>query len=194
MGLFNELKRRNVIRVGFAYAVVAWVLLQVADLAMENFAATEWVMKVLMLVMALGFPVALNGGYAQARSLMAAGVIDVDAQQLTGIDWFLNALEDPEQIGDFELFYSATENNQLFNNLLFTQMLTALGSPRFFDSILTSSCRNSVSSVWAEPFRDQRGTPEFFSYMESIGVIDYWRKFGWPDDCASLDQSLAECD
>ncbi len=141
-----------------------------------------------------GFSAALNGDYDRARSLMAAGAIDVDAQQLTAIDLFLNALEDPEQIADFELFYSGTENNQLFNNLLFTEMLAVLGSPRLFDSALTSNCHYSVQYIWAKPFRDQRGTPEFFSYMESIGTVDYWRKFDWPDDCASLDQSLAECD
>jgi hypothetical protein len=36
MNLFNELKRRNVIRVAIAYVVAAWVLLQVADLVLEN--------------------------------------------------------------------------------------------------------------------------------------------------------------
>jgi len=30
--------------------------------------------------------------------------------------------------------------------------------------------------------------------MERAGVVEYWREFGWPDDCASLDQTLAECD
>jgi hypothetical protein len=29
--------------------------------------------------------------------------------------------------------------------------------------------------------------------MGRIGMVDYWREYGWPDDCASLDQSLAEC-
>ncbi len=29
--------------------------------------------------------------------------------------------------------------------------------------------------------------------MERAGMVEYWREFGWPDDCASLDQDLAEC-
>jgi len=59
MSLFNELKRRNVFRVGIAYAVAAWVLLQIVDLVLENIVAPDWVMKVFMLAVAVGFPVAV---------------------------------------------------------------------------------------------------------------------------------------
>jgi len=59
MSLFEELKRRNVFRVGIAYAVVAWVLLQVVDLVLDNITAPEWIMKVFMLAVAVGFPVAV---------------------------------------------------------------------------------------------------------------------------------------
>jgi TolB-like protein/Flp pilus assembly protein TadD len=59
MSLFTELKRRNVFRVGAAYVVVAWVLLQVVDLVLDNITAPEWIMKVFMLAIALGFPVAV---------------------------------------------------------------------------------------------------------------------------------------
>lgn len=55
MSLFHELKRRNVIRVGIAYGVVAWVLLQVADLVLEATEAPSWVLQALMLVIGLGF-------------------------------------------------------------------------------------------------------------------------------------------
>jgi len=59
MSLFNELKRRNVFRVGIAYTVAAWVLLQVVDLVLENIATPDWVMKVFMLGVILGFPIAI---------------------------------------------------------------------------------------------------------------------------------------
>ena len=64
MSFFEELKRRNVFRVGIAYVVSAWVLLQVVDLVLENIAAPEWVMQVFMLAMAIGFPVALLFAWA----------------------------------------------------------------------------------------------------------------------------------
>jgi TolB-like protein len=64
MSLFNELKRRNVFRVGIAYAVSAWVLLQVVDLVLENISAPDWVMQVFMLAVAIGFPFALLFAWA----------------------------------------------------------------------------------------------------------------------------------
>lgn len=59
MSFFNELKRRNVFRVGFAYALFGWVIAQVADLALENFGAPDWVMKTLLFLMLIGFVIAL---------------------------------------------------------------------------------------------------------------------------------------
>jgi TolB-like protein/Tfp pilus assembly protein PilF len=64
MNFFEELKRRNVFRVGIAYAISAWVLLQIVDLVLENIAAPEWVMQVFMLALAIGFPLALLFAWA----------------------------------------------------------------------------------------------------------------------------------
>ncbi len=54
---FNELKRRNVIKAAIAYVVVAWVILQVLSIVLPSTGAPEWVMKTLMLIMMIGFPV-----------------------------------------------------------------------------------------------------------------------------------------
>ena len=64
MSFFEELKRRNVFRVGIAYAVSAWVLLQVVDLVLENISAPPLVMQVFMLALAIGFPIALIFAWA----------------------------------------------------------------------------------------------------------------------------------
>jgi len=64
MNFINELKRRNVIRVGVAYGVVAWFLLQLADMVLENIAAPAWVMQTLMLMMAIGFPLVIIFAWA----------------------------------------------------------------------------------------------------------------------------------
>jgi TolB-like protein len=64
MSIINELKRRNVFRVGIAYAVAAWVLLQIVDLVLENITAPEWVMQVFMLGVAIGFPIAVIMAWA----------------------------------------------------------------------------------------------------------------------------------
>jgi TolB-like protein len=64
VSFFEELKRRNVFRVGIAYAVSAWVLLQVVDLVLENIEAPPLVMQVFMLALAIGFPIALIFAWA----------------------------------------------------------------------------------------------------------------------------------
>ena len=64
MSFINELKRRNVIRVGIAYSVVAWFLMQLADVVLENIAAPLWVMQTLMLLMVIGFPLVLIFAWA----------------------------------------------------------------------------------------------------------------------------------
>ena len=55
MSLFAELQRRNVIRVAITYIVAAWVLLQVMELASDAFGAPEWVLKMFIVALALGF-------------------------------------------------------------------------------------------------------------------------------------------
>jgi adenylate cyclase len=56
---FAELKRRNVYKVAVAYAVVAWLSIQAASILLPTFEAPSWVMKVVVMAVALGFPIAL---------------------------------------------------------------------------------------------------------------------------------------
>ena len=55
----KELRRRNVFRTGVAYVVVAWLLVQVADILLDTFAAPAWAMRVIVIAFAVGFPVVL---------------------------------------------------------------------------------------------------------------------------------------
>ena len=59
MKLFQEMKRRNVFRMGIAYVVVAWVLLQAIDFALDIISAPNWVMQVFFLAALVGLPVVL---------------------------------------------------------------------------------------------------------------------------------------
>jgi TolB-like protein/Tfp pilus assembly protein PilF len=61
---FAELKRRNVYKVAAAYAVVAWLLLQAASIFLPAFDAPPWVMKIFIIVIIFGFPVALIFSWA----------------------------------------------------------------------------------------------------------------------------------
>ncbi len=59
MNLFEELKRRNVFRMGIAYAVVAWVLLQAIDFTLDLISAPNWVMQVFFMAAVAGLPIVL---------------------------------------------------------------------------------------------------------------------------------------
>ena len=59
MTFFAELKRRNVFRIGVAYVLFGWVLLQGADFALDLIGAPNWVIQSLSVVVAAGLPVAL---------------------------------------------------------------------------------------------------------------------------------------
>src|SRR6267378_3756183 len=59
-----ELKRRNVYKVAVAYLVVAWLLIQAASIFLPAFDAPPWVMKILIIVVIFGFPVALIFSWA----------------------------------------------------------------------------------------------------------------------------------
>jgi len=59
MSFFEELKRRNVVRVGIAYAVGAWVLLQIFDVVGEILALPEWGGKLILVMIVIGFFLAL---------------------------------------------------------------------------------------------------------------------------------------
>jgi hypothetical protein len=72
MSLIAELKRRNVFRVGVAYAIVAWLLVEVASVVLPTFKTPEWVMQAFTFLLILGFPLALI--FAWAFELTPEGI------------------------------------------------------------------------------------------------------------------------
>jgi len=64
LSLFNELKRRNVFKVTIAYIVMAWLVMQVADVVLNNITVPGWIFHVLMLFLAIGLPFAVFFAWA----------------------------------------------------------------------------------------------------------------------------------
>jgi TolB-like protein/tetratricopeptide (TPR) repeat protein len=59
MSFWGELKRRNVFKVGAAYAIVAWLIVQVATAILPSFEAPRWIIQTLVFLLVVGLPVAL---------------------------------------------------------------------------------------------------------------------------------------
>jgi len=64
MNLFTELKRRNVFRVGIAYLVVSWFLLQIMDIVIPILILPDWVARFIFLLLAVGFIPVLIAAWA----------------------------------------------------------------------------------------------------------------------------------
>ena len=70
---FAELKRRNVYKVAVAYAVVAWLLVQIATQVFPFFEIPNWAVRLVVLVLIAGFPVALV--FSWAFEITSEGIV-----------------------------------------------------------------------------------------------------------------------
>jgi hypothetical protein len=58
-GLIARLRERGVLRVAASYAVIAWLVLQIADVVLEPWDLPAWVQRAPLVVALLGFPIAI---------------------------------------------------------------------------------------------------------------------------------------
>src|SRR5881394_2453654 len=80
---FTELKRRNVYKVAVAYAIVGWLLVQVATQVFPFFEIPNWAVRLVVLAIVIGFPIALIVAWAfelTPEGLKRTEDIDLTAQ------------------------------------------------------------------------------------------------------------------
>jgi TolB-like protein/Flp pilus assembly protein TadD len=88
--IFTELKRRNVYKVAVAYAVVAWLLMQIASQIFPFFEIPNWVVRLVVLALIVGFPVALIIAWAfetTPEGIKRTEVADAAGQRSRGGAW-----------------------------------------------------------------------------------------------------------
>ena len=87
---FAELKRRNVYKVAVAYAVVAWLLMQIASQIFPFFEIPNWAVRLVVLLLIIGFPVALIIAWAfelTPEGIKCTEVADAAHQRSRGGVW-----------------------------------------------------------------------------------------------------------
>ena len=92
---FGELKRRNVYKVAVAYGVVGWLLIQVATQVFPFLEIPNWAIRLVILVIAVGFPVALLIAWAfelTPEGLKRTDVADAAQQHSPGGVWIVVVL------------------------------------------------------------------------------------------------------
>lgn len=90
---FAELKRRRVYRVAIGYAIAAWLVVQIGSTVLPTFHVPEWVLQMLIVLVALGFPVALMMGWA--FDITPSGIEETPERSPSGVNrkngWLLGA-------------------------------------------------------------------------------------------------------
>jgi hypothetical protein len=131
LSLFEELKRRKVFKVGFAYALIAWLVAQILQLAFESFGTPDWAIKTALLLLACGFPLALF--LAWAFEITSEGVKrdhrKIGSQPIT-----------PQTI---QRLRAKTASKAQLNSLIYKSRCKGKADWGLVESILVSSSRNN---------------------------------------------------
>jgi TolB-like protein/tetratricopeptide (TPR) repeat protein len=147
---FSELKRRNVYKVAVAYAVVAWLLVQIATQVFPFFEIPNWVVRLTVLAIVVGFPIALIIAWAfelTPEGIKRTEVADAAGQRSRGGAWI----------------YVVLTGVALSVGLFFIGRYTAgRATPRQSEAATTSNLQKSIAVL---PLVNTSGDPnnEYFS-------------------------------
>jgi len=112
-------------------------------------------------------------------------------------DLIIDALEDTERKEEVvETLVTAAETGELGRLVVFEALLI-LDSPRAFDlglnplnDIQNLQINAQIWNNWAVTLRQD---PRFKDWVETLGYVEFWRKFGWPDRCRPTGLNDFEC-
>jgi hypothetical protein len=134
VSFFNELKRRNVFKVGIGYVLIAWLVAQVVQLVFESFGTPDWAIKTVLVLLAAGFPLALF--FAWAYEMTPEGIKRerdlVRSQPIT-----------PQNVE--KLKGTKTASGRL-HSLVYKSRCRGSANWNLVDSILSSSARNNPAN------------------------------------------------
>src|SRR3989442_3583427 len=88
--LFAELKRRNVYKVAVAYGVVGWLLMQVASQIFPFFEIPNWAVRLVVLLLIIGFPIAVIIAWAfevTPEGIKRTEAADAAGQRSRSVAW-----------------------------------------------------------------------------------------------------------
>lgn len=78
---FQELKRRNVYRVATVYAIIGWLVIQIADATFSYLGIPDWLVTAIIILVLTGFPIALV--LAWAFEMSPEGIIRTESEEAT---------------------------------------------------------------------------------------------------------------
>ena len=145
----------------------------------------------------LGLAAINRKDYSTARELirdvrMRSGKLSADHA-----DMIIDALENPELIEETAQKIVAAVRSGDLESVVGFESLLVLGSPQAFDlgfdplnDIIKVQMLGQVWNNWGVAIRQD---PRFKEWVESLGYVDFWRKYGWPDRCGPTGPNDFEC-
>lgn len=126
MSLFDELKRHNVIRVVGLYLVGAWLLIQVASTLLSAFDGPSWVLRIVVVTLAVGF----------LRALIFSWVFELTPE----------GLKRDEEVPPAQSI--APQTARRMDRLIIVVLLLALGYFAFDKFVLTPRRESAAANHW----------------------------------------------
>src|SRR5947207_11086148 len=148
---FSELKRRNVYKIAVAYAVVGWLVIQVSSTVLPTFHAPEWVVQTLVMLVALGFPIALL--IAWAFELTPQGL-----KRTEDVDLAASERQSRKHIWIFVVLVGAALSIALFFVGRYTSREK---TPRQSEAATTAIPQKSIAVLPFENLSDDKGAAYF---------------------------------
>src|SRR5213595_1079909 len=156
---FAELKRRNVYKVAVAYAVVGWLLVQVATQVFPFFEIPNWAVRLIVLAIVIGFPIALV--IAWAFELTPEGLKrteDVDALLATNVGVATSARQPRKHVWIFVVLVGAALSIALFFVGRYTSREK---TPRQSEAATTAIPHKSIAVLPFENLSDDKNAAYF---------------------------------
>ena len=144
----------------------------------------------------LGLAAIYGGNFDQARELLR------DVRLRSGVlpefyaDMLVDALEDPNGPEECAMMLVSASRQGDLDELIAFESLLILGSPRAFDLDIDpfSIAKTQIlAQVWNNWGVELRRDPRFKEWVVSLGYVDFWRKYGWPDRCRPTGPEDFEC-
>ena len=131
MSLFNELKRRNVFRVGIGYMFLAWLIAQALHLVFESFGTPAWAIKTALVLLAAGLPFALF--FAWVYEVTPDGIMRESDL----------ARSKPLDKGTLDRLKNTSDSDKRLCSVVYKSRCKDTANWELLDSILASSSRNN---------------------------------------------------
>jgi hypothetical protein len=184
MNFFSELKRRNVYKVAVAYAVFGWLLVQIATQVFPFFEIPNWAVRLVVLLIIIGFPIALVIAWAfeaTPQGIKRTDAADAAGQHSRGKAWiYVVAVGAALSIGLFFLGRYTASTKQSGRPAPTQKSIAVLPFANLYSS------RPAGHAM----LRD----PRVKAMVVRFGFPAYWREKGWPAGCRPLGETDFECD